>query len=87
MDVFTLAGIDSFEVKCMKSRKLLVGTVAAIAMLILILDGRCALYSAAEGLELCIRTVIPSLFPFFNLSIGLVGCWTGLTIVPLRLLG
>ena len=71
----------------MKSRKLLVGTVAAIAMLILILDGRCALYGAAEGLELCIRTVIPSLFPFFILSIGLVGSWTGLTIVPLRLLG
>lgn len=71
----------------MKSRKLLVGTVAAIAMLILILDGRCALYGAAEGLELCIRTVIPSLFPFFILSIGLVGSWTGLTIAPLKLLG
>ena len=52
----------------MKSRKLLVGTVAAIVMLILILDGRCALYGAAEGLELCIRTVIPSLFPFFFFS-------------------
>lgn len=65
----------------------MVGAGAAIAMLILILDGRCALYGAAEGLELCIRTVIPSLFPFFILSIGLVGSWTGLSIAPLRLLG
>lgn len=37
-------------------------------MLLLILDSRCALESARQGLELCIRTVIPSLFPFLFLS-------------------
>lgn len=33
-------------------------------MAVLILDGRTALEGAAAGVELCIRTVIPSLFPF-----------------------
>lgn len=40
-------------------------------MLLLILDSRCALESGLQGLELCLRTVIPSLFPFLFLS-GLV---------------
>lgn len=46
---------------------------AAAAMLILILDSRAAVQAAAEGLEACIRTVIPSLFPFFLLSGYLTG--------------
>ena len=37
-------------------------------MLILILDGKTAVSGASEGLEVCIRTVIPSMFPFFLLS-------------------
>ena len=71
----------------MKDRKLLLGIIAAGGMIILILDGKTALYGAAQGIDLCIRTVIPSLFPFFILSIGLVGNWTGLTISPLRTIG
>ena len=71
----------------MKSRKLLVGIVAAVGMMILILDGKRALNGAVDGIDLCIRTVIPSLFPFFILSIGIVGNWTGLTIPPLRRFG
>lgn len=71
----------------MKNRKLLAGIAAAVGMMILILDGKTALHGAAEGIELCIRTVVPSLFPFFILSIGLVGSWTGLTIPPLRAVG
>ncbi|MBQ7129914.1 MAG: hypothetical protein IJO21_02580 [Oscillospiraceae bacterium] len=35
-----------------------------LGILALILDGRTALLGAAEGIRLCIRTVIPSLFPF-----------------------
>ncbi len=37
-------------------------------MLLLIFDSRLALEGARNGLDLCIRTVIPSLFPFLVLS-------------------
>lgn len=42
-----------------------------LAMLILILDSRTALEGARDGMNLLITTVIPSLFPFFFLSIWL----------------
>ena len=40
----------------------------ALGMLVLILDGKTALTGAAEGVALCLGTLIPSLFPFFVLS-------------------
>lgn len=46
---------------------------AALGMLILILDSQTALHGASEGVELCLKTVIPSLFPFFILSSLLTG--------------
>ncbi len=45
---------------------------AGLMMLIIILDGKTALYGASVGIELCMRTVIPALFPFFILS-GIIG--------------
>ena len=51
-----------------RRRSLIYGVAAACAMLVMILDARTALASAREGVQLCIRTVIPSLFPFFVLS-------------------
>lgn len=50
---------------------------AALGLAVLILDGQTALAGAQEGLELCIRTVIPSLFPFFLLSTVLNGSFSG----------
>lgn len=44
------------------------GTGALFGILILIFDSRLALEGARTGLELCIRTVFPALFPFFVLS-------------------
>ena len=44
------------------------GTMAALGLLVLILDGTLALEGARAGIDLCIRTVIPALFPFFVLS-------------------
>lgn len=41
---------------------------AALGCLALILDSRCAAEGAAAGLELCLRTVLPGLFPLFVLS-------------------
>ena len=52
----------------MRNRRMYPGLAAALGMLILILDGKTGFSGAAEGIELCIRTVIPSLFPFFVLS-------------------
>lgn len=56
-------------------------------MLVLILDGKTALDGGAQGLELCLKTVIPSLFPFFVLSTILTGALTGMQIPFLRPLG
>lgn len=42
--------------------------VAAAGLLVLIIDSRLALEGAGAGVDLCIRTVIPSLFPFFVLT-------------------
>lgn len=56
----------------MKANKMRL-TATACAILVLILDSRTASQAAASGIEVCIRTVIPSLFPFFLLSGYLTG--------------
>ena len=48
--------------------KIVKALLTAGVMAILILDNRCALKGAEEGITLCLQTVIPSLFPFFVLS-------------------
>jgi hypothetical protein len=49
-------------------RKGLVVLISAGAMALLTLDTKTALTGAAQGVWLCVRTVVPSLFPFFVLS-------------------
>ena len=61
----------------MEHKKKLYFLFSAGGMLALILDGQTALLGAAEGLELCIRVVIPSLFPFLFLSTLLTGALWG----------
>lgn len=68
-------------------RKLRTGIPAAIGLLILILDTKTALIGASRGLELCLRTVIPSLLPFFFLSMLLTSVLIGEDIPILRPLG
>ena len=63
----------------MKRNHMIPGIGSAIGICILILDGKTALAGANEGIELCIRTVIPSLFPFFLLSIALTASIGGQT--------
>lgn len=53
------------------------GILAACAMLVIILDTKTAIISAREGVELCICTIIPSLFPFFVLSSIINSCLLG----------
>lgn len=50
--------------------------LSVTGLLILILDGKTALSGAAEGIELCLRTVIPALFPFMILSSVFLSCAT-----------
>lgn len=71
----------------MKQSGRLSGIGAAVGVLLLILDGKTALRGASEGLELCIRTVIPSLFPFFVLVPMLTGSLLGRRIWVLRRIG
>lgn len=68
----------------MKRTHLLTGALAAAGMLVFILDGKTALAGAQMGLDLCIRTVIPSLFPFFLLSIHMTASFSGHTYAVFR---
>ena len=71
----------------MKNKQLWMGIGAASGMLILILDGRTAVEGARQGIELCLKTVIPSLFPFFLLSILLTSSFMGRNLSFLRPIG
>lgn len=71
----------------MERRKYLYGIGAAAGMLVLILDGKTALAGARSGIELCLMTVIPALFPFIVLSVLLSGALLGASILPLRPVG
>lgn len=71
----------------MRKQQLWTGIGASVGMLILILDGKTALEGARLGIELCLRTVIPSLFPFFLLSIMLTSSFLGMNIPILRPVG
>lgn len=60
---------------------------AGAAMIIMILDTPTALSCAAEGINLCIATVIPSLFPFFVLTTLLTASLSSFRFRFLRPLG
>lgn len=68
----------------MNKRNLRTAIAGAIGMLLLILDGKTALKGAAEGINLCLNTLIPSLFPFFILSILLTGALSGQPVPILK---
>lgn len=68
-------------------RRLWTGLVSALGLMLLILDAKTALNGAADGIELCLMTVIPSLLPFFILSILLTSSLMGQRIRLLEPLG
>lgn len=59
------------------TRRLWTSLLSAIGLIMLILDAKTALLGASEGITLCIQTVIPSLLPFFVLSILLTSSVSG----------
>lgn len=71
----------------MRRSKMFSGIAAAVGMLLLILDGKTAIAGAQEGIELCLRTVIPSLFPFFMLSMLLTDSLSEASVSIFRPLG
>lgn len=71
----------------MKSRNIRSGLPAASGMLVLILDTRRALEGMRDGIGLCLEVLIPSLFPFFILSIWMTGNLVGADLRFLRPVG
>lgn len=65
----------------------IIASFAALGIFVLILDSPTALAGAGQGIELCIKTVIPSLFPFFVLSDLLTGNLLGMSLPFLRPIG
>jgi len=69
-----------------KRNRVFQGILAGCCLLVIIFDGKTAVSAMGEGIELCVQTVIPALFPFFVLS-GLISCTLlGMRMKPLRLL-
>ncbi len=71
----------------MKHKKSIVSVCTAFGFLVLILDAKFTALYAYEGVMLCLRTLIPSLFPFFVLSVMLNQALLGLSVPGLRYLG
>lgn len=63
------------------------GLICVLGISVLILDSKTAFQGALEGLEICLRTVIPALFPFLFLCIFLTPILSGAKIKFLRPMG
>lgn len=87
MNLQILFCIDSSEVSAVRNKGIWTGIFASVGMMVLILDGQTALEGAQTGIELCLKTVVPSLFPFFFLSLLLTGALSGESFPLLRPLG
>lgn len=70
----------------MKSRRIVL-LCSAAGMALLIFRSRETVLLASQGIDICLRTVIPSLFPFFLLSGWLTGNLTGSGVFPLLVSG
>ncbi|MBQ7415621.1 MAG: hypothetical protein IJW14_01125 [Oscillospiraceae bacterium] len=66
---------------------LITGLLSAAGLAFLIFDSKTALLGAADGINLCIRTLVPTLFPFFFLSNMLSSVFMGQRLSILRPLG
>lgn len=71
----------------MKKGNLLTLIVASAGMLVLILDGKTAVYGIQCGIEICLRTLIPSLFPFFIISGLITTSLLGQAVALFRFIG
>ncbi len=86
MNVPALPCIVLGEVRTMK-KSYAAALCGAAGMLALILDGRTALQGAAAGIDLCMKTVIPALFPFLFLCGILTDSLWGCSLPKMGCLG
>lgn len=68
-------------------RRILVGFLSGLGILLLVIDAKTGFTGAKEGIDLCLATVIPSLFPFFVLTGLLTSVLAGIPAGPLKLIG
>lgn len=68
-------------------KRLITALLAGLGVLLLILDSRTAIAGAQGGIELCLRSVIPSIFPFIVLTGMLSATVCGANLRFLRPLG
>lgn len=66
------------------SKRFFQGGLAALGILLLILDSQAALSGAQEAIELCLSSVIPSIFPFLVLSGILTPAMCGMNVPIFR---
>lgn len=70
-----------------RTRRTGICIMAAVGTLVLIFDAHTAFQGASDGIQLCIYTVVPSLFPFIVFSIMLNGALLGSRAWVLQPLG
>ena len=68
----------------MQTKRIVSLSLTALGMVLLILDAQSALHSAQEGVEICLKTIIPSLFPLFFLSAMINSLLCGISSPLLR---
>lgn len=71
----------------MKKQALIYGIPSALGLMVLILDGKTALSSGQDGITLCLKSVIPSLFPFIFLTALMMDTLYGTDFQILQILG
>lgn len=71
----------------LSKRNIIILTGGLAGMLVLIFDGRTAVEGIRQGIDICLQTLIPSLFPFFVLSGIVLSSLMGQPIPFLRILG
>lgn len=75
------------EVITLKPWKKMQGILAFCAILIVILDSKTAIASAADGIRMCTQQVIPAIFPILVLSVWLTNAMESIGFSILRPLG
>lgn len=71
----------------MHTKRILTGVLCCFGLFVLTLDSKTAVEGAHLGIDLCLKTVIPSLFPFFVLSLLLLNSLNDSNLILLKPLG
>ena len=68
-------------------KQILAACLSCASLLLLIMDTKTAAAGAADGIELCLKVIIPSLFPFFLVTAYMNATLSGIAIPGLNALG